>query len=96
MSSEGWEKGNDDAVVKEETGNCYGSTKGHPAFRCSTTERQHFGLENKRIRQPFPMPITHVMATVESLLPSFVMPEDQDRGEGEGRKLPPTARTPVQ
>jgi hypothetical protein len=45
---------------------------------------------------PPAVPITHVKATVESMFPSFVLPDQaQTNGGIGGRKVPPTARPPV-
>jgi hypothetical protein len=44
---------------------------------------------------PPPVPITHVKATIESMLPSFVMPEDPCAANGVVRKPTPTARPPI-
>jgi hypothetical protein len=91
----GWENGNDNTEGKE----------GHVIVHTSTgmvvsvlppTESPE--STNTNTNTPPPVPITQVKATVESLLPSFVMPEEQGMGNGNagGRKLPPTARPPVQ
>jgi hypothetical protein len=45
---------------------------------------------------PPAVPITHIKATVESMFPSFALPDEaQTNGGVGGRKLPPTARPPV-
>lgn len=46
---------------------------------------------------PPAVPITHIKATVESMFPAFVLPEEVQTmdGGGGGRKVPPTARPPI-
>lgn len=100
QEQDGWENGCADGEQREEGHVIVHTSTGIIVSVLPPTESPEPTHTNTTPPPPPPVPITRVKATVESLLPSFVLPPDHQgppHGGGNGvmNKLPPTPRPPV-